>query len=328
MRNMNWRKAVKLTGVLFTATLLILAACTNAKLAPVTGTSTPLPVKDSGTLRTAEIFDQDKYKDKLTVRYFYMDAAEASGDCVLIQTPDGKTMMIDSGLPEVGEQVVNYLNKLNVQTIDVALNTHPHSDHIGGFATVIKQKDVKKFYMENLPYPDSNAYMNVINALQEKNIKPEYLEEGSSFELGSDLKVTVLSPKKGVLPQAVKNYDYATLNYYSMVVKVTYKNTSFLFTADIYKDREFELVEAKADLNANFTHVPHHGNATSSSNSFIEAVSPQYAVMSSNIFQTPEIMKRYQKNNVTVYSTGLHGNVLITSDGEKLNAITEKDWQP
>lgn len=333
MQPLHWRQIAKYASVIATAVLLILAACTNidpgVNRAPVSSDGGAAGKKGPVVLRTNEVFDQAKYKGLLTVRYFYMDAQEASGDCILIQTPDGKTMLIDAGLPEVGKQVVDYLNKLGVNTIDVALNTHPHSDHIGGYATVIQQKDVKTFYMENLPYPDSNAYNNVMKALDAKKLKPEFLEEGSSFQLGSDLTVTILSPKKGVLPGAVKTFDYAMLNYYSLVVKITYKQSTFLFTADIYKDREFELVEAKGkDLDADFVHAPHHGNATSSSNAFIEAVTPQVAVMSSNIFQTPEIMKRYERNNAKAYSTGLHGNILVTSDGEKLNVITEKDWQP
>lgn len=315
-------------SVLIIAMLLVLTACSGSNTdstAPVANMEPVAQVKQE-VLRTQEVFDQAAYKDLLTIRYFNLESKEDSGDCILIQTPDGKTMMIDAGVPEVGPQVVQYLDKLGVQTIDVAVNTHPHADHIGGFATVLQSKEIKTMLMENLPY-DSNAYRNTIQALQEKKVKVEYPEDGTSFQVGRDLKVEALNPPQGELPEAVKRFSYAEVNNQAMVLKLTYKENTFLFSSDIYKEREYKLVEGKSQaLQADMMHVPHHGNTTSSSPAYVKAVSPQIAVISSNIFQSADVVKRYEKNNAKVYITGLHGNLLITSDGKKLNVITEKDW--
>lgn len=292
----------------------------------------PAPVPEAAPaekLRTDEVFDASKYKGMLTVRYLYLEGDVLMGDSILIQSPDGKTMLIDAGVNDAGQQVVGYLNKLGIDSIDIALNTHPHSDHIGGFATVVKSKDVKAFYMENFPYTNSSYYRRTMEAVNAKRIPVTFLEEGSKFQLGSDVAVEVLSPPKGVLPDAIKSYSAAEINDFSMVFKLTYKDSSFLFTADIYKHRELELIgstTAEPMLKSEMMHSPHHGNeSTSSSDIFLRTVSPSIAVLSQNLFVSPNLMERYQKKSITAYSTGMHGNVLITSDGKKMNVITERE---
>ncbi|WP_442602006.1 ComEC/Rec2 family competence protein [Paenibacillus sp. KN14-4R] len=328
-----WHRIGKNIGVAAsTAAILLLVACAQSQPSANVPTTSP---DNKGTasgkntaLRTAEFFDPNNGKDQLTIRYFHLDSPDDSTDSILLRTPEGKTLLIDAGTPQVGQKLVDFLNKLNIQSLDAALNTHPHSDHIGGYSTLLEKVKVDKFYMENLPYPDSKSYNNVIKVLESKKIPVEYPEDGSTIPLGKDVKVEILNPRKGDLPGVVTNYDYSTINNQSMVIKVTYKQNSFLFTADIYKEREYQLVDSKgAALRSDFMDAPHHGNATSSSNTFIEAVSPKIAVISTNLLLAPDIMKRYEKNKAQVYATALHGNILIKSDGEKIQVVTEKDWQ-
>lgn len=313
--------------------LLGIAALALTQWKPeVQAVQAPVPVPSAAPaekLRTGEVFDASKYKGMLTVRYLYLDGDVLMGDSILIQSPDGKTMLIDAGVNDAGEQVVGYLNKLGIDTIDIALNTHPHSDHIGGFATVVRSKDIKAFYMENFPYTNSSYYRRTMEAVQAKQIPVTFLEEGSKFQLGSEVSIEVLSPPKGALPDAIKSYSAAEINDFSMVFKLTYKDASYLFTADIYKHREVELVGSAAAeplLKSVMMHAPHHGNeSTSSSDIFLTTVSPSIAVLSQNLFVSPNLMERYQKKGITAYSTGMHGNVLITSDGKTMNVITERE---
>ncbi|WP_284644218.1 ComEC/Rec2 family competence protein [Paenibacillus silviterrae] len=332
MTNRFLQHGMKISGALVISGLLITAACTQVNPEPQQAAAPVAPAGESGKeqapLRTKEVFDQAKYKDRLTIRYFHMPNKEvATGDSILIITPDGKTMLIDAGIPEAGSQIVQYLDQLGIQTLDIAFNTHPHSDHIGGYASILAKKEAKAFYSENLPYTSSSAYRNAMAQVEKKQIPHRTLEEGDTFELGEHVKFEVFSPAKGTLPDAVKTFDTSVLNANSLVIKMTYKNSSFLFPADIYKDKELELVELKGkSLDSDMVHAPHHGNATSSSPSFVETVSPQVAVLSSNIFNNLQILQRYERNNAKVYSTGLHGNILIASDGSKLDVVTEKDW--
>jgi beta-lactamase superfamily II metal-dependent hydrolase len=319
-----WRIVAKYAGAAVVLSLLVTVACTKINTEPAE--APPAPEQKQEVLRTNEVFDKEKYKGLLTIRYFYLKGDVGTGDCILVQTPDGKTMMIDAGVHAAASQVIGYLNRLGVNTIDVALNTHPHSDHIGGFATVAQMKDVKQFYMIDLPYESSSAYNRSMNAIRAKNIPVKTLEEGDTFQLGNEVKVEVLSPPKGVLPGAVKNFETAEINNHSMVLKMTYKDNSFLITGDIYNDREYQLVaDVNGRLDSDMMDAPHHGHQTSSAVTFIRAVSPKMVAISSNIFNSLQVYNRYKKENARIASTGLNGNILITSDGKNLNMITEKD---
>jgi competence protein ComEC len=319
-------------GVMIIFTLL-LAACSQAPLqtqpahAPDPKPQTPV----TASLRTEQIFDKEAYKGKLTIRYFHLAGKDLTGDSFLIVSPEGQTMLIDAGLPEVGQQVVEYLSKLGIPSLDIALNTHPHIDHIGGYATVARDKEIKQFYMVNLPYTQSSAYNNAMASLDAKKVPKKTLEEGDVFQLGNSVKFEVLNPPKKELPDAVKTFSAQELNDYSMVLKMTYGDRTFLFTADIYKHREVELTDSpwKDKLKSDMMDIPHHGSeSTSSSEVFLNAVSPQIVIMSQNNFQSPNLKERLERKGAKVYSTGLHGNILLKSDGKMIEVTTEKDWEP
>lgn len=324
----RWSRGLRKIGAAG-ALAIILASCSETQ--PQSGAITsPGPAPSTVVaMRTEQLFDKKAFQGQLSIRYFHLAGDYLTGDSFLITSPEGRTMLIDAGLPEVGPQVVNYLNKLGIDTLDIALNTHPHIDHIGGFATVAKDKGIKQFFMVNLPYPTSNPYKNTMAALAAKQVPIKTLEEGDTFQLGNNVQVEVLNPPKGELPDAVKSFSAPEINDYSMVLRITYGDRSFLITADIYKHREIELTafKWKDKLKSDMMDIPHHGSeSTSSSEAFLQAVSPQIVVMSQNNFQSPNLKERLEKKGVAVYSTGLHGNILVHSDGKKIEVMTEKDW--
>lgn len=276
--------------------------------------------------RTEQIFDTQSYADKLTIRYFFMDHEEKSGDSILVKTPDGATMLIDAGIPEMGSVVDQYLDQLNIDKIDVAIGTHPHYDHFGGYLTLFRTKQIGKVLIPNVPH-STNTYKEFISLIDEKQIPLEMPEDGYSFRLGNEVQVEIINPPKGTGPETLpEQVTTATINNHSLVLRMTYGEKVFLFTGDIYKDAEYRLVEtSKEKLQADFLHAPHHGDETSSSTVFIEAVSPDITVLSSNIYQSLRVDNRYQKQGSKTYSTGLDGNLLIISDGEIIEVITEKE---
>ncbi|SDD49534.1 Metal-dependent hydrolase, beta-lactamase superfamily II [Paenibacillus sp. UNCCL117] len=307
------------------------AATASAKADPSAAAAPPSAAAKPAELRTDQVLDNSKYAGQLTIRYFYLPGENLSGDSFLIQSPDGKTMLVDAGLPEAGSHVVAYLKKLGISSLDIALNTHPHIDHIGGYATIAREIGIKQFYMENLPYPQSSAYTKAIAALDAKDVPKKTLEEGDTFQLGDSVRFEVLNPVKGTLPDAVKTFSAPEINDHSMVLRMTYGERTFLFTADIYKHRETELLSSpwQSKLKADMMDIPHHGSeSTSSSTGFLKAVSPQIAIMSQNVFQSPNLKERLEKLDAKVYSTGLHGNILLHSDGKTIEVVTEKDWEP
>jgi len=280
------------------------------------------------------VFDTEKYKGLLQVRYFYLPGDEKMGDAILIQSPEGKTMLIDAGTDIGGVQAVKYLNRLGINHLDIVVNTHPHSDHVGGIGAVANFKTIGQYLRTNFAYTHSSYYRNSMKVIGNKNIPERIIGEGTTFQLGDEVKFEVMSPPRGFSEKDIVNYEPKTINHYSTVIKMTYKNNSFLFTGDIYKEREYNLLASpwKNQLKADVLDVPHHGNGrTSSSQAFIEAVSPQIAVISQNYGKfhvehiDPNLIKRYEASKAKVYVTGMHGNILITSDGNRLKVYTEFD---
>ncbi|MDP4153015.1 MAG: MBL fold metallo-hydrolase, partial [Bacillota bacterium] len=211
------------------------------------------------------IFDTSGDKGQFTIRAFKLDAKDKSGDSLLLKSPDGKTMLIDAGLPECSSQLVGYLKKLNIGKLDYVVATHRHVDHIGGMPTVLDTFKADTVYTTDMPYnTEINKKFN--EAITRNGCKNVYLKRGDTFDFGSDIKVEVLNPEPDiVIPKNFVPEDNAYfLNDRSIVLKMTYGQKTFLFCGDLYKSREVELVNLYGDkLNADFLKVPHHGAATS-----------------------------------------------------------------
>jgi beta-lactamase superfamily II metal-dependent hydrolase len=271
-------------------------------------------------------FDNSLYKGKLTVRYLTWASDDKSGDCVVIQTPDGKTMMLDSGVPQFSATLLKDLNKLGINRIDVALNTHPHSDHLGGFISVAKNKEIGTFYSPDIPFKKNSDYNALMSALTAKSVKPVYLQEGDHFQLGNEVSFEILNPKKGELPGANKTFNEGEVNSHSLVVMMTYKNNRFLFTGDMPADRVHDVIAkyGKEGLHADFVDAPHHG--ITNPQELLNAVNPKVAVVSQgkSKVRTKNLSIFLAKKDMQTYVTGLVGNILVVSDGSKLNVVTEQ----
>jgi beta-lactamase superfamily II metal-dependent hydrolase len=294
-----------------------MASPSNAKQPDQAGDAAPA---------TSAFFDNNLYKGKLTVRYLTWASDDKSGDCVVIQTPDGKTMMLDSGVPGFSVVLLEDLGKLGINRLDAALNTHPHSDHLGGFIAVAKHKEIGTFYSPDIPFKKNSDYNALMSALTAKSVKPVYLQEGDHFQLGTDVSFEILNPAKGELPGANKKFDEGELNSHSLVVMMTYKNNRFLFTGDMPANRVHEVVAkyGKEGLHADFVDAPHHG--ITNPQELLNAVNPKVAVISQgkSKVRTKNLSIFLAKKEMQTFVTGLNGNILIVSDGSKLDVITEK----
>ncbi|NLK67897.1 MAG: MBL fold metallo-hydrolase [Clostridiaceae bacterium] len=283
-------------------------------------------LEDEG-LRTDEIFNHTNYKDQLQVRFFYLEADSKAGDSILITTPDGVNMLIDAGIKDAGEQVIGYLKKLGIEKLEYVVASHFHSDHIGGLIAVINEFDIGEVMVNEMPYK-SSLKKKLDEAISAKNLNVQFLKAGDTFSVTEDVIVEVINPEpeivipEGVIPEQSNDF----VNNHSTVMRMTYKNNSFLFTGDIYDQCEKELVEKYSDkLKVDVLKVPHHGSDTSSSNEFISAVSPSVSVITSNASFSMDRYKKYRNQGSDVYITGIDGNVLVLSDGEEISVVTEKD---
>lgn len=240
-------------------------------------------------------------------------------DAIYIKS-NNKNIFIDAGDTDTKEQVCQYLKNNNVKKLDLIIATHPHKDHIAGMPNIINTFFIDKFIMPELPeniVPTSKTYTSMLTSLNDNNVPVERPIPGNIFDIGN-LNIEILGP--------VNKYD--NLNNNSVVVKITYQNTSFLFTGDAEKESEADLISSGANLKSTVLKVGHHGSKTSSTQKFLSAVNPKYAVISvgpdSNNLPKDSTIERLKNNNIKTYRTDKNGTVVFVSDGDNINVFTEK----
>lgn len=229
-------------------------------------------------------------------------------------------IVIDAADKDPNNTVTEYLKKQDVSKIDLVAVSHMHRDHIGQMTEVIKNFDVEKFIVSEMPeslIPTGKVYEKMLRALKEKEVDAKIAKAGESFEI-EDLKIEVLGPIK-----PGKN-----LNDTSLVLKMTYKDVSFLFTGDAEKAEESDIINEGYNLKADVLKVGHHGSRTSSSENFLKKVSPKFAVISvgpdKNKLPKEEILKRIEKYCKNIHRTDLNGNIIISTNGKDIKIEDEK----
>lgn len=224
---------------------------------------------------------------------------------LLIQ--DGKTALIDCGTRYDGDEILAFLSSLNITKLDYVFGTHPHDDHMGGMLEVIQGIEVGKLVVPEVEKGKvtSNWYKSLEKAYTNYNvIRPKV---GDVYELG-DATMTVLGPID-TTPSNVNNY--------STILMVSFGEMDILFTGDAETSLEKDLLESGVNLDAEILKIGHHGSDTSSSDAFLDAVSPEYGLLSTavgNKHDHPigEIMDRYEKRGIEIYRTDQSGTVTLT----------------
>ena len=237
------------------------------------------------------------------------------GDSSFIELPNGDTMLIDAGTASYGDDIIEYIESLGYQDIDYVVATHPHADHIGGMAEVIDAFDIETVYMPKA-VSTSKTYENLLETIQDKGLSIHTGRAGVEVLNTDDLTILMFAPVQE---------EYSNLNNYSIVLKITYGDTSFLYTGDA----EDSLDEITGDIEADVLKVGHHGSDTSTTSDFLARVNPSYAVISvgeGNSYGHPalstiELLEGYTSN---IYRTDLNGTVVISSDGVNINVDTER----
>jgi len=249
-------------------------------------------------------------KNNLIVHY--IDVGQA--DSILIQV-NNKNLLIDGGNKDDGEKIIKYLKAQGVTRLDYVIATHPHEDHIGGMASIIKKFELTKFYAPK-KLTNTATFENMVLALKNKKLKINEAKPGDSLNLGKNVTCQILAPNSS---------DYGdNLNNYSVVVKLTYGNTKFLFTGDAQKQSEKELLAKGYDLASDVLKVGHHGSSSSSTKEFLDKVQPKIAVIScgkNNDYGHPhkEILDELKKRKIKVYRTDTAGTIVFESDGKNIN---------
>ncbi len=280
--------------------------------------------------RYQEVFDASADSGKLTARFLSLSTAagKKSGDSTILTSPDGKVMLIDAGCDDCGDQVIAALQALGITRIDYLVESHPHADHIGGFLAVMKAFEVGQVITSYRVYPDSrvNAIMEEIDR---QGLGYTQMAAGEAFAFGEDVMVDVLWPEKDVLPV----YDFSEnsvpyVNNHSLVLKFTYGESTLLFCGDLYIGAEWDIVQWYGDgLNCDVLKANHHGDRTSNSKPFRDAVSPQITVITADTMEDMRIYQQYQKAGSLIFHTRYHGAVKISTQGDgAYQTLTEMAW--
>ena len=199
------------------------------------------------------------------------------------------------------------------------ISTQPHSDHITGLVEVLERYKVEQVLEPGAPY-DSSIYHQWLELVEQKQIKHVIARAGQEIDLGNGLKIEVLNP-----PAAYFEGTSSDVDNNGVVLRLSWQEVSFLFTADIRQEAEFELVGQRADLRSTVLKVPHHGSRTSTTPQFLAAVDPEIAVISvgaDNRFGHPslEVVERLEEklSQDRVYLTSEDGTIEFITDGERL----------
>ena len=240
-----------------------------------------------------------------------LDVGEA--DCILIKDNDNYAL-IDAGNNEDGKNIVDYFKSLGIKEFKYVFATHPHEDHIGGMDNILKNFSVKEYFMLDIEL-NNITYTEIIDLLKKKNIYYKTPSIGEIFQLrDSSIEVLWL------------DNDKEDLNKDSMILKVKYKNTSYLLTGDATVDSEKEILEK--DIKSDVLKVGHHGSKYSSSAQFLQKVHPKYAIISvgeNNDYDFPKkvVLDKLNYLDAIIYRTDIDGTIIITSDGEKIEISTK-----
>ena len=240
-----------------------------------------------------------------TLSVHYLDVGQ--GDSIFIELPNKKCMLIDAGENMYGKSITEYINNLGYTNIDYLVATHPHADHIGSMAYVVKHNDIGEIYMPKVT-TTTKTYENLLTAIADKGLKVKSAKAGMNIIDDNDFSINILAPVK---------IDEDNLNNCSVILKITYKNDSFLFLGDAEKK---ELETVTADMSAEVLKVGHHGSRTSTTKALLEKVNPRYAVISlgkDNSYGHPHksTLKLLDEFNVETYRTDENGTIVVSTEG-------------
>ena len=238
---------------------------------------------------------------------YYLDVGQA--DSTLIRYQD-YNVLIDAGNVSDGPKLMDYFKRLGISKFQYVIGSHSHEDHIGGMSTILYHFSVDHFLIPEVD-GKSKCYDTMFNAATQMDIDMETPEVDSEFSLG-DLKFQVLW---------VGN-DKKDLNQNSIVLKMTYFNTSYLFMGDAPSAVEKELLEK--DIKCDVLKVGHHGSQYSTEAHFIHQAHPTYSIISvgkGNTYGHPKdvVLKKLDRIGSTVYRTDLNHTIHLVSDGDTLS---------
>ncbi len=247
-------------------------------------------------------------KDIGSLTVYFFDVGQA--DCSLLLFPDDTVMLIDAGNKADGEEIADFLEKIDIETINYFVCTHPHEDHIGGALDIFEQFKIETVCMPEIDesfQPKTAIYKNLLKAIEDEGCKSLTLSAGTLVVEKEHFNVTAVAPSSNAI--------YSDLNDYSLNLLVNCFSNTILFTGDAEQPSELDMLKLDMNLDADILKVGHHGSGNSSTENFLNAVTPQVSVIScgeGNTYGHPhdEAVKRLGKIGSKVFRTDTVGTVI------------------
>lgn len=242
------------------------------------------------------------------LKVHFLDVGQ--GDSTFIELPNGKTMLIDAGIKDKADSVVTYIFSQGYDTINYVIATHPHSDHIGGMPDILNNFKVGKFFCTSTAN-NSDNFSSTAEAADSNGITPCFVLAGDEIINEKDFSAEIEAPS---------DVTFDNPNNTSIVLKLTYENTRFLFTGDAEKEEEDSI---RANIKCDVLKIGHHGSLTSTSKNFLKKTEPKYAVISCGLYNSyghpaDKTLSALADKEIKTYRTDMQGTIVFTSDGENI----------
>lgn len=269
---------------------------------------------------TTFLFYSDWQNSHRKLTFAMLDVGQ--GDALFIESPIGTQIMFDGGLQrKVLGSLARVMSPFD-KNIDAIIITNPDADHIGGFLDILKNYKIGAVF-ESGTLTDSKTYQNLKEEIKKQKIPNILAKRGMRLDIGDGAVIDILFPDRDVS-------EWST-NDGSIVARLSYGNTSIMLTGDAgAKTEQIILTEnASEQLASNILKVGHHGSRTSSSSSFVKAVSPKYAFISNdkdNSYGHPhmETINTLNEFGVKIFRTDLLGTIIMKSDGHNMDFLFQK----
>ena len=246
----------------------------------------------------------------------FIDVGQA--DAALLLCGD-EAMLIDGGNADDSSLIYSYLKNNGIDYLDYVIATHPHEDHIGGLSGALSYADVGKV-LSPVADSDNSHFEKLMKKARECGAEIEVPQIGECFALG-DAEVEIIGPVRT---------DYEDINNVSLVLRVVYGETAFLFTGDAERESEQDILALGREVSADVLKVGHHGSRDSSTYPFLNAVMPKYAVISvgkdnSYGHPTEEALSRLSDAGAEILRTDEKGDIICISDGETVEMLEGRE---
>lgn len=251
---------------------------------------------------------QQASADKMYVSF--IDVGQ--GNCTLLRC-GGKAILVDSGEVGAAQTVINYIKNLGIDELNCVLVTHPHTDHMGAMTKILYEFKIDDLIMPEIPeeiIPTNKTYEKFLTAVSDNAGDVIAAKPGETYSYG-EMTLEIFAPLR----------DYDNLNDMSAVSRISYGDTSVMFTGDATTTVEKDLLKKNIDYSATVLNVGHHGSKTSSSEAWLRAVNPKYAVIccgENNDYGHPHsvITKRLEELGIEYFETDLLGTIVFESDSK------------